>query len=78
MEKRKGKVKMEKEIAEQFLHRFVKIERKTSCFDRPFNLYGVIKEVTDETVLLRTDRLGAIPLDEIISIRETKPLKGGK
>ncbi len=62
---------MEREIALSFLNSYVKLEKQLPNDERPFKLYGTIEKVTDETILLRTDKgLGAIRLSDIISIVE--------
>lgn len=62
---------MEKEIAEAFLHKYVKLEKLTPAGDRPFKLFGTIEKVTDETIMLKTEQgLGATRLIDIISIVE--------
>ena len=69
---------MEKELIQNFLDNFVKIVIKKPEFHggrTTFNLYGIIKEVTDEGVVFYTDRLGVILLEDIISIQEANPKK---
>jgi len=62
---------MEKEIADYFDGKYVKIERKRPSDLRPFKLFGTIEKITDDAILLRSKtQLGAILLDEIISIVE--------
>lgn len=62
---------MEKETALFFKKKFVKVERQRSSDFRPFKLFGTIEQVTEDSILLRTNsKLGAIQLNEIISIIE--------
>lgn len=70
---------MEKEIVERFLGFFVLLEKLTADPHRTFKLYGRIKQVTDESVVIFTDRLGVVRLQDIVSIREApeKPRRGG-
>jgi len=63
---------MDKETVEIFLNKFVQICKISENKNKTFNLYGTIKKVTDQSVLIETDRLGAILLDDIISIREAE------
>ena len=65
--------RMDKKIAEHFLNKYVKLEKISDNFPdkRPFKLYGIIEDVTDDAILLQTDQqLGAILLRDIIRIVE--------
>lgn len=62
---------MEKEIVEKFVGLFVLLEKLTPDPYRTFKLYGTIKEVTNESVVIFTDRLGVVRLQDVVSIRET-------
>ena len=62
---------MDKETVELFLDKFVTLEKRSYREKQSFNLYGIIKKVTNDSLIIETDRLGAVSLDEIISIRET-------
>ena len=61
---------MEREIVEKFVGLFVLLEKLTPDPHRTFKLYGRIKQVTDESVVIFTDRLGVVRLQDIVSIRE--------
>ena len=61
---------MDKEIVEQFLGKFVQISRRSK--GEIYKLYGEIKKVTEDSVLIYTDTLGAVLLEDIVSIKETK------
>jgi len=61
---------MDKEIVEHFLGKFVQLSRRSK--GRVYKLYGEIKQVTDDSILIQTDMLGAVLLEDIVSIRETK------
>ena len=63
---------MDRETVELFLNKFVALEKRSYREKQSFNLYGIITKVTDDSVTIETDRLGAVSLDEIISIRETE------
>jgi len=65
---------MDKETVELFLNKFVQLAKRTD--DRQtFKLYGIIKKVTEDSVLIQTDRLGAILLEDVVSIREAERKK---
>jgi len=61
---------MDKEIVEHFLGKFVQLSRRSK--GQVYKLYGEIKQVTDDSILIQTDMLGAVLLEDIVSIRETK------
>lgn len=68
---------MESEIAQPFLNKYVKIEKQGPSNDRPFKLFGTVENVTNESLLLKTDKgLGAIRLIDIISIVEWRDRNG--
>lgn len=62
---------MDKETVELFLNKFVQLAKRTDD-NKTFKLYGTIKKVTDDSVLIQTDRLGAILLKDVVSIREAE------
>ena len=62
---------MEKDTVEFFLGKYVKLERQRAHDRRPFKLFGTIKAVTDDSVLLQTETtLGAIRLCDVVSVQE--------
>ena len=61
---------MEREIAECFNGKFVRLEKQTPSSTRSFKLYGTVEDVTNESILLRTNILGAIRLCDVVSITE--------
>jgi len=64
---------MKKETAQRFLSKFVKVERLQPADLRPFNLYGMLEDVDEDSIILRTKQgLGAIRLEDIISISEAE------
>jgi len=70
---------MEKNVVEQFLGKNVVLHKRyIGAPNRaPLKLYCNVQDVTDKTVVIFTDRLGAMLLEDIISIVEFKET-GGK
>ena len=66
---------MEENVVEQFLGKHVVLyKRYVGDPNRAtFKLYCKIQDVTEKTVVIFTDRLGAILLEDIVSIVESKP-----
>lgn len=68
---------MEKEIVERFLGKFVKLEKRTMMPGRnSWKLYGTLREVTDTSVIIFTDRQSAILLEDIVAIEEIQERRG--
>lgn len=65
---------MEKKIIERFLGKKVILHRRYAgdTGRTTFKLYCEVRDVTEETVVIFTDRLGAILLEDIVSIEELK------
>ena len=61
---------MRKEIIKYFVGKKVRLQRFAPGDVRPFNLYGVILSIGEDAVVFRTDRIGAIPIDQIVGIEE--------
>ena len=70
---------MEQETAKLFLGKFVKLVRKSidpnDSSRSTFNLYGDLKQVRSDVVVLFTDRMGVILLEDIVSLEEASPKK---
>jgi len=67
------KMGMDKEIVKRFLGKYVKLEKKTFMPNRnTWKLFGTIRAVTDTTVIIYTDREGALLLEDIVSIEEAE------
>jgi len=62
---------MDKETVEIFLGKFVQLVKRTSD-NKTFKLYGEIQKVTSDSIIIYTDRLGAVLLEDIVSIREAE------
>lgn len=74
----RGVRELEKEVVMRFVGKFVKVVfRSTDTNRASFKLYGTLLDVTDESVIIHTDRDGAILLKEILSIEEATPKYGG-
>lgn len=73
---------MEKETAKLFEGKFVKLVKKSPDPNNlrrdTFNLYGNLREITDDAVILFTDHIGVILLADIISLEEASPKKPGR
>jgi len=67
-------IKMERETVKLFEGKFVKLVKRSHDPENPgrntFNLYGELQEVTEDAVVLFTDRMGVILLEDIVSIEE--------
>ena len=62
---------MEKDTVEFFIGKYVKLERQRPHDRRPFKLFGTIKNVTEDSVLIQTkQRFGAIRLCDVVSVQE--------
>jgi len=60
---------LEYDIIIQFLGIYVKLVKQEPSDTRPFKLFGTITNVTDDTLVLKTEQgLGAIRLCDIHSI----------
>lgn len=67
---------MDVEIAKNFLDKNVVVHKKSrSPYRDSFKIFGVLKEVTDGGILLQSDHLGAVSMNEIMSIEEAKNSK---
>ena len=70
---------MDVEIAKNFLNKNVVIHKKSSSpYRDSFKIFGVLKEVTEGGILLQSDHLGAVSMDEIMSIEEAKDCKNSR
>jgi len=71
---------MERSVVEQFKGKFVRLKKKMVDSERTsFNIFCEIQDVTDESVIIFSDRLGAILLRDVVAIEEApreKPSRG--
>ena len=64
---------MKKEVAKLFISKFVKVERQRPGDERPFYLFGLLEDVDDENLILRTKTgLGTVRLVDTVSMNETQ------